>query len=197
MSSFPANAFAFLWRDCMIENMKFCVVKLDKQKLGVLKDEWLGLIEDADALGLECGSSFQVASDSLDKESSGAPVFYVLQNRQTGESHALLEMVHGTKDRRSLTKLLRLDLSPRYWFDRDEVAEAEVFTEAVILTITSALNIDAGDQKAGGVTVKIYGRDQQILDILLKAYSQLEGRQYDNFKCLMEGRWLNVSTKKV
>jgi hypothetical protein len=173
---------------------RFKLQQLDLNGVRKLREEWKALVED-EVFQLELGQVLQFAEESISSGTIDSPAFFALVEKKTKKTHAVLDIIQGTKKRALLTKLLKIVLSPVHWQAKEDSDDlAEVFAESVIHTISHGVE-DSVNKTKGRFAVKIYGRTDPLFDVLFSTYKVLQSKKLPNLQVSIEGRWLCVSTK--
>ena len=108
---------------------------------------------------------------------------------ELGTPQAILELVDSSRGAKTkLTKLLRLYPSPTYWDEPTPSVLEELYSTAILATIMIGSQ-KLTDGNFSDYEVKIYGRDQELLNVLqdINENWQADGSVHVN----MEGRWLS------
>lgn len=113
-------------------------------------------------------------------------LYLVIYERETPQ--AILELVDSSRGATTkLTKLLTLFPSPTYWADPTASMLGELYSTAILATIMIGSQ-KLTDGNYSDYEVKIYGRDQELLNVLRDINKNWQAN--GSVQVSMEGRWL-------
>lgn len=105
---------------------------------------------------------------------------------------AIVEIVYTQRSRGNWLKMLSVKLGPML---APAVVEADMAKMSEVIDIYAEATIGTveltGSHKAK--TVKLYGRNENLLKLLLILNERLRSLAADKFACKMEGRWLVIT----
>lgn len=164
---------------------------LTKTELKSIRAQWEQLT-DQEAFSIELSPFFQWSESVNESEVS----FLGVEDSVSGRFLAVVELIHGSQHGKALTKLMKIVLSPSMWGSNVDYFQLScIYVEAVL----EAINVGSenGFQRRKDFSVKIYGRSEELFELLLKVYKSMTElfteKKHSFIEVTMQGRWLVVS----
>jgi hypothetical protein len=163
----------------------------DAQSLARVAEEWEKLA-GSDEFEVELSALFEWCQSHLTPAAGEGHAMQVF-NGESGQTDAILEMVSGKRG--SLTKLLKIYVSPRYWpADRDlEVRDRfeALYTGIFVRVISASIGQTVVEE------IRLYGRSD-LMYVMLKSlaanWGSISGLMWS---ASMEGRWLSLKREAL
>lgn len=159
--------------------MRYVLRPVTVASLATIASDW-ETIGGAEEFQIELASAFEFARTHLDEVLD-------LYDTKEGRTDALVEIVRS--DRASMSKLLKLWVSPEFW----QISSDELRDRLVELHASSfALVIDHG-MNNNMDTVKLYGRTDAMMDVLRTLSAVWDTLGTTGWSSRLDGRWLAIT----
>lgn len=158
--------------------MRYVLRPVTTESLETIAADWEH-ISGSEEFQIELASAFEFARTHLDEVLD-------LYDTEEGRTDAIVEIVRS--DRASMSKLLKLWVSPEFW----EISSTGLRDRLVELHASSfVLVIDHG-MNNNMDTVKIYGRTDAMMDVL-RSLSVVWDTFKTGWSSRLDGRWLSIT----
>lgn len=162
---------------------KYTLIPFTAESLATARGAWEA-IAGTDAFDVEYSTFFDWAGSHIVAKEHDSQAFNLSNNDAGGRTDAIVEVVASRKG--ALSKLLKVIPSPQFWDvsnSRQEIITlyVEVFFQVIV---SRGLN---GEKR----TVKLYGRDDDMMSILRSIHSHWA---LPNTSADFEGRFLTITT---
>ncbi|WP_417540733.1 hypothetical protein [Microbacterium maritypicum] len=159
--------------------MRYVLRPVTAASLAAIASDWEA-ISGADEFQIELASAFEFARTHPDEVLD-------LYDTQEGRTDALVEIVRS--DRASMSKLLKLWVSPQFWEIsssalRDQLVELHASSFALVIFHGMNNNMD---------TVKLYGRTDAMMDVLRSLSDSWDTLGITGWSSRLDGRWLAIT----
>jgi hypothetical protein len=129
-----------------------------------------------------------VSSKLGNERNSHESIYYGLFENNDDHASAIIEIVVSPKSKGTMTKLLNIDLSPKFLEVvnfRHEIID--IYTDLISKSLKLSKNVEKGYQ------LKIYGRTEEFRSVLLSVHSRLAvSKPRVVKKSDIDGRWLVI-----
>lgn len=173
--------------------MSYRIQKINQELFDNTKSAW-SLIVGSEVFTSELGALFEWIDchRTYDKPMNGDSLAYALVAGEQKVAAGFMEVV-SSPNKGGMTKLLKVFITPQYW----EVKEHEnEVVNIFIAAINGSLSISS---QVKSKTVKIYGRTDSLLDLLIKVHDTITKSVIDQSSQITSsigGRWLEISINK-
>lgn len=165
-----------------------------EEEFSTTRQEWEKRAGDAEFTS-EYGLVFDWADSHREYEQSflvGQSLAYGIFSKRAVHAYAIVDVVSHKKGINSMTKLLKIYITPEYWdVEKHQSQIRDIFLCAIIGTVELSKQVSAR-------TVKLYGRSTQLLSLLhsLHVYMNENSKDLPGVTVTMQGRWLEIATTK-
>lgn len=163
------------------------------ESLNEIEKDWREKV-DEDVFELELAIVFDhLRGISSQEHGENDAYIFGLFDKLKGSCLALAEMVSSKSKRRSVSKLLKVTLSPVFIPDQAEMEESEKQTLAGIYK-SLFMNIIIHEGTEGFGEVRLYARTPDMFELLDLVAKRWNDESNDNTDAVsMKGRWLSIS----
>lgn len=158
---------------------------LDSESLDTISEAWANI---AGAEEFDVELSFRLESyRKLITDPDGVTEGWALYSPTENRTDAIVQIVEGRYG--TLSKLLRLEVSPRYWNSANDPTRQtgliNLYAEAFVQVIAKGIG------KNGTESVKLYGRNDIMMKIL-RGLEELWPAEGTGWNASLAGRWLVI-----
>jgi len=169
--------------------------KFTPATLVTTRDQWVESAKELDIPFLDYDVILEWSANHICYENAnGDSLAYGIFDGKSDCAIAIVEIVYTQRTGGSWLKMLSVKLGPTLApvvleSDMSKLVEVlDIYAEATIGTVTLT-----GSHKAK--VVKLYGRNENLLRLLVALNERLKAIAADKFGCKMEGRWLVITGK--
>jgi hypothetical protein len=176
--------------------MAITLVKFTGETLTAARARWLEKATELEIPALDYEMIFDWAEKRIDySASTGDSYAYCMFDSEANEAVAVVDIVYSRRPGRDIgwLKMLSIKLSP--WFAPSQIeTDSERLKRALDIYAAATLGTVELTGHHTARVVKLYGRNDSLLRLLLALFERLTGLADGNFTAKMEGRWLVIST---
>ena len=175
--------------------MSYSLVKMNKEAIQGIQEEWFAQLEHLGEEGAAFGSSVERIVDWCEKAISGdddtAPCLWALNQEGRSAPHAIVEMTDASRSKDPAFKFLNVELEPRLILDyKEEIRKSDLMETVKIISfaLVEALKLALNN---GTRKLKIYGRTDEMRSIFDSLILTIDPKSND-FNIYRQSKWLVI-----
>lgn len=178
----------------------FVLKAFTDKTLSSTTEEWTQYIAANEMFDLEYRRVLETASKQINYKAppNGEPMSYGVFPKAGGSAVAIVSIVYTPRPgaTKGWLKMLEVSVAPQY--DELNVAgDIQKYQELLWIFSAAAIGTLALSDVHKSKVVKLYGRNESMLRLLVAVGEKLQQKTVDGVTASMQGRWLVIGGKKV